>query len=149
MQDLKLAKRILKEKALTLVVVRKGEIIFEAKSHGINDFLQAIEKFKKELAGSAVADRIVGRAAALLCAYSKVASVFAVTISEEGRKVLEDWNIFCEFENSVAHILNYQKTGVCPFEKIAASLTDPNEAYEKLKTHTFSNILREKENVRV
>ncbi len=144
MQDLKLAKRILKERDLTLVVVRKGEIIFEGKSHGINDFLQAIKKFKKELVDSAVADRIVGRAAALLCAYSKVASVFAITISEEGRKVLEDWNIFCEFENSVAHILNYQKTGVCPFEKIAASLTDPNEAYEKLKTYTPSNNLEEK-----
>jgi len=144
MQDLKLAKRILKERDLTLVVVKKGDVIFEAKSHGINDFLQAIKKFKKELAGSAVADRIVGRAAALLCAYSKVASVFAVTLSEEGRKVLEDWNIFCQFENSVAHVLNYQKTGVCPFEKLAASLTDPNEAYEKLKTCTPSNILEEK-----
>jgi len=136
MQDLKLAKRILKEKALTLVVVKKDAIIFEAKSHGINDFLHAIEKFRKKLAGSAVADRIVGRAAALLCAYSKAASVFAVTVSEEGRKVLEDWDIFCEFENSVAHILNYQKTDVCPFEKLAASLTDPIQAYEKLKTYT-------------
>lgn len=140
MRDLKLAKRVLKERDLTLVVVKKGKIIFEAKSHGINDFLQAIKEFKKELEGSAVADRIVGRAAALLSAYSKVASVFAVTISEEGRKVLEDWNIFCEFENIVAHILNYQKIDVCPFEKLASNLTDPNEAYEKLKTRASSNI---------
>ena len=140
MQDVKLAKYTLKERGLTFVVVKKGEIIFEAKSHGISDFLHAIEKFRKELAGSVVADRIVGRAAALLCAYSKAASVFAVTISEEGKKVLEGWNIFCQFENSVAHILNYHKTDVCPFEKLASNLSDPNEAYEKLKTYTPSSI---------
>ncbi|NIW16927.1 DUF1893 domain-containing protein, partial [candidate division KSB1 bacterium] len=64
-----------------------------------------MEKLGKELIGSSVADKIVGRAAAMLCVYSKAASVFAVTISEEGTKVLEDNKVFYRFENRVPNIL--------------------------------------------
>ncbi len=81
-----------------------------------------------------MADRIVGRAAAMLCAYSKVASVFAVTISEEGIKVLQDNKVFCRFENRVPNILNYEGTDICPFEKLVIGFTKPEEAYKKLKS---------------
>ncbi|MGQ9460453.1 MAG: DUF1893 domain-containing protein [Candidatus Bathyarchaeaceae archaeon] len=138
MQDLKLAKQGLKERNLTLIIVKEGKVIFETESQGVNGFLQAIEKFGKELASSSVADKIVGAAAAMLCAYSKVASVFAVTISEEGIKVLRDNNILYEFESRVPNILNYDKTSICPFEKLAASSRNPNEAYEKLKSFSKS-----------
>jgi len=133
MQDLKLAKLRLKDGDLTLVIVKEGKVIFETKSRGVGDFLQAIEKLGKRLASSSVADKIVGAAAAMLCAYSEVSSVFAVTISEEGIKVLEDNGIFYQFENRVPNILNYDGTGVCPFEKLAVGSRDPKEAYVKLK----------------
>jgi len=134
MQDLKIAKLRLKEGDLTLVIAKEGKVIFETKSQGVSGFLQAIEKFGKGLASSSVADKIVGAAAAMLCAYSKAASVFAVTISEEGMKVLEDNNILYEFESSVSNILNYDKTDICPFEKLAAGSRNPKEAYDKLKS---------------
>jgi hypothetical protein len=137
MQDLKLAKQRLKGRNLTLVIVKEGKFIFETESQGVNGFLQAIEKFGKELALSSVADKIVGAAAAMLCAYSEVTSVFAVTISEEGMKVLQNNNISYEFESCVPNILNYSKTDICPFEKLAASSRNPKEAYDKLKY--FSN----------
>jgi len=139
MQDLKLAKLRLKERDLTLVIVKGGKVIFETESQGVSGFLQAIEKFGKGLFASSVADKIVGAAAAMLCAYSGVASVFAVTISEEGIKVLEDNGIFFyKFENRVANILNYDRTDVCPFEKLAVGSKDPKEAYAKLKSFAES-----------
>ena len=134
MRDLKLAELRLKEKNLTLVIVKRGKIIFEAGTHSITGFLQAIKKLKNELVESSVADRIVGRAAAMLCVYSKVASVFAVTISEEGIKVLEENHVFYRFENHVPNILNENKTDICPFEKLTAGFADPKDAYEKLKS---------------
>jgi len=146
MPDLKLAKLRLKEKNLTLVIVKEGKVIFETESQGVSGFLQAIEKFGKELAASSVADKIVGAAAAMLCAYSEVASVFAVTISEEGMKVLEDNNILYEFESRVPNILNYDKTDICPFEKLAASSRDPKKAYDKLKSFSKSGGKKHGEN---
>jgi len=139
MQDLRLAKLRLKEGNLTLVIVKEGRVIFETESQGVSGFLQAIEKLGKELVASSVADKIVGAAAAMLCAYSEVASVFAVTISEEGIKVLEGNDIFYQFENRVPNILNYGRTDVCPFEKLAIGSGDPKEAYVKLKSFAESS----------
>lgn len=138
MPDLKLAKRTLKEKNLNLSIVKNGKILFETRSSGVIGLLQAIEELGKELIGSSVADRIVGRAAALLCTYSGVASVFSITMSEEGRKVLEDNQILFQFENRVPNILNYGRTDLCPFEKLTAGLTNPSEAYEKIKNFVDS-----------
>lgn len=140
--DLRLARLTLHESNLNLVIVKKGEVVFDTRAHGIGGFLLAIDKLGKELVGSSVADRIVGRAAALLCAYCEVASVFAVTVSEEGAQTLIRNNIPHEYENIVPNILNYDRTDICPFEKLTAGLMDPKEAYEKLKRKASSSMLK-------
>jgi len=137
-RDLELAKLRLKDRGLNLVIVKEGKAVFETKSQGVGGFLRAIEKLGKRLVASAVADKIVGAAAAMLCAYSEVSSVFAVTISEEGIKVLEDNDIIYQFENEVPNILNHDKTGICPFEKLVIGSRDPKEAYTKLRSFAGS-----------
>jgi len=133
-QDLELAKLKLIEENLSLVIVKRGKVIFETKKPGISGFLQAIEKLDKNLVAASAADKIVGVAAAMLCVYAGVASVFALTISEEGIRVLEDNNIACLFEKKVWNILNRNKTDVCPFEKLAMDSGNSQEAYVKLKS---------------
>jgi hypothetical protein len=143
-QDLEFAKLKLIKEDLSLVIVKKGKVIFEAKKQGISGFLQAIEKLDKILVAASAADKIVGVAAAKLCVYAGVASVFALTISEEGIKVLENNNILCRFEKKVSNILNRDKSDVCPFEKLAISSRNPDEAYVKLKS-LASQIMRKSE----
>lgn len=138
MQDLKLAEHKLKQKNLDLVIAKNGKIIFETGSQGIRGLLHAIEKLGKESIGSSVADKIVGRAAAMLCTYSKAASVFAVTISDEGIKVLEKNKVLYRFENRVPNILNQEGTDICPFEKLVMGFTKPEEACKKLKSFVDS-----------
>lgn len=134
MKDLRLAERRLKEKKFNLLIVKDGNIIFATKSQGIRGLLQAIEKLGKQLIGSSVADNIVGRAVAMLCTYFNASSVFAVTISEEGEKMLKENEISYQFENCVPNILNYERTDICLFEKLVMGVTKPEEAYEKLKS---------------
>ncbi len=138
-RDLELAKSRLKDRDLTLVIVKDGQVIFETESQGVGGFLQAIEKLGKRLVASSVADKIVGAAAAMLCVYSEVSSVFAATISEEGIKVLENNQIIYQFENEVPNILNHDKTDVCPFEKLVIGSREPKEAYTKLKSFAESD----------
>ncbi len=139
-RDLELAKSRLKERDLTLAVVKEGKVIFETKSQGVEGLLQAIEKIGARLAASSVADKIVGAAAAMLYVYSKVSSVFAIMISQEGIRVLEDNNIVYRFENEVPNILNHEKTDICPFERLAIGSKDPKEAYTMLRR--FAESLR-------
>jgi len=70
----------------------------------------------------------------MLCVYAGVASVFALTISEKGIRVLEDNNIAYLFEKKVLNILNRDKNDVCPFEKRAMASGTVEETYVKLKS---------------
>lgn len=136
MRDLDLAKNVLKKNNDTLVIVKKGRVLFETNSSGIRGLLTAIERIGKDMRSSAVADRLVGEAAAQLCAYSNVNKVFAVTLSRCGKDILEKHEIGYEYENLVPHILNFNKTDLCPFEKLVAGSSNPKEAYERLKQST-------------
>jgi len=140
--DLEIAKRVLKEKNLTLVIAKNGKIIFQSSLHGIVSLLNAIESLGRNLEEAAVADKVVGKAAALLCAFSRVKSVFALTLSIEGRKTLEESEIIYEFENLVPKILDKSGKDMCPFEKFSLSIENPKEAYFKLKKFADSLLKR-------
>jgi len=133
-QDLTFAKLKLTEEDLSLVIVKNGQVVFETKKQGVTGFLEAIEKLNQDLVGASIADKIVGVAAAMLCVYSGVSFVFALTISEGGLRVLENNNIVCLFEKKVSNILNRSKNDVCPFEKVAMDSGSSEEAYVKLKS---------------
>jgi hypothetical protein len=135
--DLDLAKQKLIKNDLSLVIVKNGLTIFETRKQGVSGFLQAIETLNQNLAGASVADKIVGVAAAMLCVYSKISSVFAQTVSESGVHVFKENNILCLFEKIVENILNRDKTDVCPFEKLAIDSKTPKEAYKKVKYCAF------------
>jgi len=132
-EDLKLARERLEQKNLTLVVVKRSKVILETSAHGIRGLLEAIERLKGKMRGSSVADKVVGRAAALLCVYSGVAAVFATIASHEGIEVLLENHVSLEFDHSVPHIMDSKGTGVCPFEKLASTFSSPKEAYKGLR----------------
>jgi hypothetical protein len=132
--DLYVAEQRLKQKNLALVIARRGKVVFETNSQGISGLLKAIEELDKAAKGSSVADRILGKAAALLYIYAEVFAVFAVTASEKGIRALRDHNVLCRFENKVPYILNYKRNDICPFEKLVINITNSKEAYEKLKS---------------
>lgn len=132
--DLAIAKkRLIDEKGLTLSIVKNGQVIFETASHGISGFLEAIENFGEKLEGASVADKITGRAIALLCIHSKVKAVYAVILSKGAKELLERNGIPHEWDSLVEKIFDLNKAGVCPFEKLAAEIANPKEAYRKLK----------------
>jgi hypothetical protein len=132
--DLHIATERLKQKNIALAIVKKGEVVFETSSHGIGGLLKAIEELGDEMRGSSVADNVVGKAAALLCVYAGIVAVFAATASEKGIQTLRDNNVSCRFENMVQHILNSERRDICPFEKLVNNISNPEEAYEKLKS---------------
>jgi len=133
MKDLDLAKESLRKSNSALVIVKNGQVLYESSASGIQSLLMAMDRTGGEMKGSALADRIVGEAAAQLCAYSHVREVYAVILSSCGKDVLERNGIYYEYDNMVPHILNVKKTDLCPFEKMVAGSTSPQEAYERLR----------------
>ncbi len=133
MSDLDIAKSKLYEKELTLTIVKNGEVIFETDSHRISGFLGAIEKFGAELEGASVADRVAGKAIALLCVYAKISAVYAEILSRKAKTIFEENQVSHEWKKLVANVLDLNKSGVCPFEKAASGISDPKDSYRAFK----------------
>jgi len=134
MDDLEIAKRVLSERELTLCVVKGRQIVFEAKTHGVSGFMEAVEELRDRLDGASVADRVVGKAIALLCVFVKARAVYATTISRAAKTLLERNAVYIEWDCLVENILGVERTKTCPFEKLVDRTSDPAVAYRKLKS---------------
>lgn len=133
MNDLETAKTLLTQRELTLIIVKDGEMLYETKSHRISGFLNAIDECGVKLENAAVADKIVGKAVALLCVCSGITAVYAETLSVKAKDFFEKQGIVLEWSELVDNILNDTKVDVCPFEKEAANIKNPEEAYDKFR----------------
>jgi hypothetical protein len=133
MSDLDIAKSALYEEELTLIIVKNGKVLFETDSHRISGFLGAIEQLGAGLDGASVADRVAGKAVALLCVYAKIEEVYAKILSRKAKVVFEENGIRHEWKTLVDDILDLTKSGVCPFEKAAANVSNPEAAYKAFK----------------
>lgn len=129
MTDLQIAKENLAGRSVCFC--RNG-IYFYSDKHGISPILDCIAE-KTDLAGYAVADKIVGKAAALLFVKCKIKRVFAQTLSQSGKRILEEYGIPFEYETLTEKIINRAGTDICPMEKAVSHTDDPEEAYEVLK----------------
>jgi len=134
MNDLEIAKHTLYKKGLTLAMVKNGEVLFETRSHKISGFLGAIEQFGDGLEGASLADRVAGKAIALLCVYVKIKEVYAEVLSKKAKIVFEQNGIPHKWKELVGNILDLNKSGVCPFEKAADGISDPRGAYRIFRT---------------
>ncbi len=137
MTDLDIAKTELYEENLTLAIVKNGELLYATKSHRISGFLDAIDKCQNRLESASLADRVAGKALALLCAHAKIRHVYAALISRKAQAVFKTYGITVQWHDVVDNILDSSKTGMCPFEKAAAEISDPEKAYR-----TFRELLR-------
>jgi len=85
------------------------------------------------LSKGAVADKIVGKAAALLFVLLRVNTVYAETISKGASEVFERYGIHYEFGVMTEHIVNRTGTGLCPMENAVKDIDEPKKAYHEVK----------------
>ena len=145
MGDLEVAKEALRRGGYSLVIVKDGRMIYASKSHGIGGILRAIEELDNQIEGASVADRIIGKAAALLLVYSKVKDAYAVIISRSGLETLRSHGIQVDYENLVRKILDRSGREICPFEKIALEIDSPRLGFEVLRRRWRSLIEESKD----
>ena len=105
---------MIKSQKATCVTMRKGKIETQGSPRGIAYIIDLYEK--DMLAGAFVADKIVGKAAAMVFTVGGVAQCYAENISEGALKWLTDHNIPTEYTNISEHIINRTGDGICPME---------------------------------
>ncbi|MFA5523610.1 MAG: DUF1893 domain-containing protein [Tissierellales bacterium] len=139
MKDLELAKEVLAEKELTIAIVKEGKIIFTSTDKGIKPMYTAVLDLKEDLKGASVADRVIGRAAAILCKHVDIKGLYTKLISHEAIKVFEDTTISFFYDESSPYIKNRDKTDMCPVEKLSQNVNNPEELIQKI-SHFLDSI---------
>ena len=76
-----------------------------------------------------IADKVVGKAAALLMAYGKVKEVYTPTISTPALKVFKNHNIEIHYDKEVGRIINRKGDGLCPMETLCLNIENPEDAF--------------------
>lgn len=133
MEDIKLAKRLLKEDDNTLVVVKSNKVIFQSNDRGIKPMFTLTKEMKDESKDCSIADKVIGRGAALLSSYLNVKEVYGQLISKGAIDILQENNIRYSFETSCDFIKNRDKTGLCPIENLSLNISDSNEFISKVE----------------
>ncbi len=129
MTDIQIAKNGLD--GHTICLCRDGNCIFSEKK-GIAPVMDLIAE-GIDLTGYSAADRVVGKAAAMLFVKCGIVCVFAKTLSSHAKKVFESRGIEYSFETLAENIINRAGTDICPMEKTVLNTDNVEEAYTLLK----------------
>ena len=105
MNDIELARKVLKQEDCISSSKKMGEIVFKSKDKGMQSLcIYWLQKMKELSKGGSLADRVIGKGAALLCRYIGIEEVYTELISEGGINTLEKYKIPYIMEKSCPYI---------------------------------------------
>lgn len=131
MKDLALAVGLLHEEQYTCVLC-KGEEHFVSRQTGISPMLDLIDS-GADLNGFSAADKIVGKATALLFVLAGIKAVHAEVLSEAGKEILQKYGIPVSCGTLTQYIINRKGDGMCPMEETVLHTDDPHKALVLLR----------------
>ncbi len=126
--DFSRAKNALASGEYTCVLCR-GDSLLTATARGVSPMLDWLDE-GLDLRGYCGADKVVGKAAALLFVLGGIVAVYADVMSRSAISVLERHGIFYEYGIITDAIINRAGTGPCPMERTVEAIDDPAQARE-------------------
>lgn len=115
--------KLLHSGAYTCILCDRDRVLTNQK-RGVAPLLEWLDA-GENMRGAAVADRVIGRAAALLLLCGGVSAVYGEVMSAPARGLLRDAGVEAEFGVLVKAIRNRSNTGLCPMEQAVAGIADP------------------------
>lgn len=130
-EDSLLARKLLEEEGCTCVLC-KQDTVYKSFRRGISPLLTVLEK-RQDFSGFSAADKVVGKAAALLYCLMQVRAVYAPVISRSAQELLQAHNISVHYGLCVCAIKNRTGDGLCPMETAVQHITDPRQALPAIR----------------
>ena len=125
------AKQILLDNNHRLVII-KNDIITTSNERGVKALLNLLD-VSTDFSGAYAADKVVGKAAAMIYVLLGIKELYASVISDGAKAIVESQGILLEYDEAVPYIVNRQGDGVCPMELAVGDEKDPEKAVEKVK----------------
>lgn len=100
-----------------MVVSNNGEIRTFT-SRGVLDLFTLLNNSPEFLDGAVVADKVIGKGAAVLMIAGHVEEAYAEVISDPALKIFNEYHVKISYGRVVPHIINRTGTDICPVEKM-------------------------------
>lgn len=133
MENLEIAKTTLLENDYSIVLVKENEIVNTSRKNGLLPILDLYNNDKSILKNAIVADKVIGKAAALILKEANIKELYAELISENAIELLDKTNIKYRYNKKVREIRNRDNTDICPMEELALESNNADELIEKIK----------------
>lgn len=105
------------------ILIKNNRILYRSKKQGLKPLIFCLKKYKTQMRGAVVFDKVVGRAAACLLVYGKVKKIMTPLASRGAIKLLKENKIEIEYLKTVPSILNKVGNDLCPMEKLSQNKT--------------------------
>jgi hypothetical protein len=133
MTDLELAKQKLNADSLAFVIVQDGAVLRTGTREGIGELIEAVDALGDAVTGASLADKIVGKAVAMVARTAKLSAVYSPLMSQAACDALAIENISYEYDRFVPLILNKRNDGPCPMERLTMPINEPSQAIAALR----------------
>jgi len=107
LKDIDTAKRLLDSEALSICIVKDGEVIFKSSEKGVKPVYLISQMDISVFRGSSVADRVIGKAASIVFKKIGFKAIYTKIISEKAVDILGEEKI--SYDKLVRNILNRKK----------------------------------------
>lgn len=105
---------------------------YHSNDNGIKPVLFRLNENIEYFKGLSVADKIIGKASAMLLTLSGVKEVYALILSKAGQEIFEKYGVKYQYDEMVDYIVNRTGDGMCPMEMTVKDIDDLQAAYEAL-----------------
>lgn len=126
-KELDKVKELLIDENLKFVLIKDDRII-KSNDRGVKPLLDLIRS-KEDVRGFSAADKVVGKAAALLYLKLGVREIYARLISKEAVNLFKENGVYYEYTSIQPFIKNRDLTDMCPMDKSVRSISDPDKAF--------------------
>ena len=123
--SLNIARAIISSGKSDCVLIKNNQIVDQEKGRGIVPLMRIYNTRKNNLKGAVVVDKVIGKAAAMICVSAEAKGVFAEVISSPAAIFLKYNNIPRDWAIMSPNIRNRANNGICPMEH--AVLTEYDE----------------------
>jgi len=131
-EDLEIAIKFLNELNASLVVVREGEVKFVGFGKGVKELVDVMTI----LSNSSVADKVVGKAAAVILVRNGARAVYGRVMTKAAYNLLTQHDIFVKYGKLIDKIEN------CPFEERVKDINDVKKAWREIMNLYKEIVLR-------
>ena len=133
MTDVDQARQLLDADKLAFVLVKDGKVVATGDDYGVRELLAAVDQLGPLARGASLADKIVGKAVALIVVHAGISAVETRVASESAVRLLERHGIPLHTSSVVPQILNRRNDGPCPMEKVTTPFEDARLGLEALR----------------